>query len=245
MPLTSPPFYLDLGVQDWGQGIIGANTLQYSVRNPGSAAREVAVRLEITGPDGKPLQAAPVSVTIAPGKTVRQTATYDLAASGTHLLVLSAVEGSRLVAGQGRALPVAPLAEFQVYKSFYRDYATVRYQVNVQKQHLPLYRIEARLHPFGEDKVLAAKSADKLSAQSGEVRFLTRDLPNGQYAIEVAVLDRAGKSLLSQSLRFAQLIDTSVKDRMVTVRPSDNMLIVQGKPFFPSGSTRPRGRRCT
>jgi hypothetical protein len=235
IPADLTPFYLDLGVQDWGQGIIGKNALQFTVRNPGASARKVGVRLEVTGPDGKAQQLAPVAVTVAPGKTVKQTLGYDLKASGTHLLMLTALDGTRLAAAQGRGLPVAPLADFHIYKSFYRDYATVRYQLNVQKQYLPQYRVWANLHRYGEPEVLDVKGVDPTKTQSGELRFATDKLSQGQYEIKVAVLDRQGASLISQSLRFAQLRDPAVKNRMVTMRSSDNMLIVQGKPFFPIG----------
>ncbi|MGE5532579.1 MAG: sugar-binding protein [Bacteroidota bacterium] len=235
IPADLKPFYVDLGVQDWGNGIIGQNALQFTVRNPGASARKLDVKLEVTGPDGKAQQLAPVAVTIAPGKTVKQALNYDLKASGTHLLMLTAVEGSRLVAAQGRGLPVAPLAEFAIYKSFYRDYATVRYQLNVQKQYLPQYRVSANMHRYGERAGLDAKVVDPAKTQVGEIRFATDRLPLGQYEIELAILDRAGKSLISQSLRFGQLRDPAVTNRMVTIRPSDNMLIVSGKPFFPIG----------
>ncbi|MHB8994606.1 MAG: carbohydrate binding domain-containing protein [Armatimonadota bacterium] len=235
IPADLTPFYVDLGVEDWGQGIIGLNALQFTLRNSGQAARKVDVRLEVTGPDGKAQQLAPVSVSVAPGKIVKQSLAYDLTASGTHLLMLKALDGERLVAAQGRALPVAPLADFHIYKSFYRDYATFRYQLNVQKQHLPKYRVSASLQPFGTDKVLEVKAVDAPKTQSGELRFATDKLPQGQYEINVAVLDRDGKSLISDSLRFGQLRDPAVKNRMVTLRPSDHMLIVEGKPFFPIG----------
>lgn len=229
------PFYLDLGVQDWGQGIIGDNSLQLTVRNPDAAMRKVNLKLELTGPDGKPLPPLPFALTVGPGKTVKQSLPYHLTASGTHQFRLSAFEGSRLVAVQGRALPIAPLADFHIYSNVYRDFATVRYQLNIQKQHLPLYRVETVLQPFGSATVIADKRLDKLTATTGELRFPVDKLPNGQYQVAASVLDRSGKCLLSETLRFARLLDPAVKNRMVTLRPSDNMLIVQGKPFFPIG----------
>jgi hypothetical protein len=232
------PFYLDLGVQDWGQGIIGENTLRLTLRNPTATAHKLAATLEVTAPDGKTAASTPLSVQTAPGKSVHGTVTYDLPGGGTHLLSLSVMEGSRLVAVTGRSQPVAPLAELAIFKSFYRDHATVRYQLNVQKQRLPLYRIEARLHALDDPKVIETRVIDPPKSQTGYVSpalYAGERLPRGQYVVDVTVLDRQGKVLHSQSLRFAQLMDCSVRTRMVTVRPSDNMLIVAGKPFFPIG----------
>ena len=230
------PFYVDLGVQDWGQGIIGANVLQFSVRNVTSRMLDLSARLQLTGPDGAKWSAGgALPLQVAPGQTVRKTIGYELAKSGRHQLAVLVTEGERLVAATGRALPVAPLAEFQIYKSFYRDDAIVRYQLNVQPRHLAQYRLEARLHPYGETKVLAQQALDKLPASAGELNFATAALPAGQYAIDVTVSNQAKTPLYTQALRFPQVFDRSITDRMVTVRPSDNMLLVDGKPFFPIG----------
>jgi hypothetical protein len=232
------PFYVDLGVQDWGAGIIGENTLQFSLRNPTETAHKLSATLEVTGPDGTTVASQPQSMEIAAGKIAHGTVTYDMPAGGTHFLSLAVAEGTRLVAVTGRSLPVAPLAEFAIFRSFYRDHAPVRYQLNVQKQRLPSYRIEARLHALDDAKIIETRIIDPPKAQVGYVTpafYAGANLPRGQYVVDVTVLDRKGKTLASQSLRFAQLMDPAVKTRMVTVRPSDNMLIVNGKPFFPIG----------
>lgn len=230
------PFYVDLGVQDWGQGIIGSNALQFSVRNTGPRLRRLNAQLELVGPDGAKWSCGgAMPLDLAAGQTVRMPVDYQMTKAGKHRVAVLISEGERLVAATGRSLPVAPLAEFQIYKSFYRDDAVVRYQLNVQPKDLALYRLEATLHQSGDTKVLSQQAIDKLPAAAGEIRFVTDTLPNGQYVIDVTVLNRKKTALSTQALRFPQLIDKSVTDRMVTVRPSDNMLLVGGKPFFPIG----------
>lgn len=230
------PFYVDLGVQDWGQGIIGANKLQFSVRTTASRMRRLTARMELAGPDGAKWSCGGVMpLELAPGQTMRTPVEYELAKAGRHQLTVLVSEGERLVAAVGRSLPVAPLAEFQVYKSFYRDDAVVRYQLNVQPKDLKLYRIETKLHLSGDTQVLAQQALDKAPVQAGEITYQTGALPTGQYVIDVTVLNRQKTPLFTQALRFPQAIDKSITDRMASVRQSDNMLLVGDKPFFPIG----------
>lgn len=229
------PFYLDLGVQDWGQGIIGDNLLQCSVRNTESQVRRLTARLQITGPDGKMSTSPDIQLNLAPNQTSKQSLPYQLTQAGAHLLTLLVKDGERLVAATGRTLPVAQLAEFSIFKSFYHDDAVVRYQVNVQPRHLSAYHIDAHLHADGASQPLAVKNLATLKNAKGEIRFDTKTLPTGQYIIDVTVRDRQASQTLSKSLRFAQLVDRSLKTRLTTVRAGDNMLLINGKPFFPIG----------
>jgi hypothetical protein len=229
-------FYVDLGVQDWGQGIIGRNSLAYTVRNLTSASQPFTATLRASLADQEVASAKAVSPAVAPRGTWTKTLTYDLAKAGAHELNLQIADAhGRLLATTGRMITIAPLAEFMVFKSFYRDDAIVQYQVNVAVRDLPRYHLTAYLMPWGKDEVLARQTVQPLKQATGQIRFDTAKLPLGQYRLRVAAQDKAGQVLLEQTMRFAQLRDDTLKSRLTTIRKSDNMILVNGQPFFPLG----------
>ncbi|MEN6643162.1 MAG: sugar-binding protein [Armatimonadia bacterium] len=273
------PFYVELGVKDWGQGLIGANSLKATVRNTGDGPRNLTLKLHVPRykPSANEWDIEEPLGTVAPGQTVEREVKYVIPVAGNHPLTVQVLDGTRLVAVVGRAMGVSPVAEFSVFKSFYRDDVVVRYQVNVPKGELGKYRVRCQVSEVGkqggetaEAKATATAKAEgeataagrdaraphgdgngrrgtsprptagmiaekKVAGFVGELRFGTAGLPRGQYVVEAAILDKAGKVALAQTLQFAVLRDDSVKQRLVTIRQSDNMLIAQGKPIFPLG----------
>ena len=231
------PFYFELGVLDWGQGVVGSNTLTVAVRNTGDTERTARLRLHVPrhSPTASAYNIDHTLEPLAPGQSVEVQLNYILPIIGTHHLTLQAFDGEREVASTGRAMAISPLAEFGIFKSFYRDDAVVTYRVNVPEEELGRHTIRARLRRQDTDRFLGEKRTAALTKATGELRFDTGDLERGQYIIEAAILDADGGDLLSQTLHFPQLRDDSVTDRMITVRQSDNMLILEGEPHFPIG----------
>ncbi len=231
------PYLLTLGVPDWGQQILGGNTAAVRVTNDGKAPRNLTLRLTLTPPTEHP---RPVEVplgVVAPGSTATAKAPYQMFEAGDHALaveVLDAGDRNRVCAATGKRVSVAPLAEFEVFKSFYRDDVSIGYRVNAQAADLAKYRVRATLAPAGApDKPLATREVARLAGAQGEVRFDTAKLPVGEYTIRAEVLDRSGKSAAARDLHFPML-RRPVPRRLVEIDP-DNFLRVDGKRVFPIG----------
>ena len=133
------------------------------------------------------------------------------------------------------------IAEFSIFKSFYRPIVTVQWQMNVPADESGHYRLGALLRPEPTRDVLQRKTLPRLPGLQGTLTFDTTRLDVGRYAIDVSIADQDGRTVQEQTLLFPVLADPEVKTRLVTVRPSDNMLVVRssagaaGKPFFPLG----------
>jgi len=124
--------------------------------------------------------------------------------------------------------------EFAIFKSFYRPGVTVTYRATGETAPAGGLRLQATLHAEGATPALQTQTVTGLTA-SGQFTLPTDGLALGRYAIEVRVTDQEGKTIQEQTLLFPVLADPAVKSRLVSVRPSDHMLLVQGKPFFPLG----------
>lgn len=228
------PFAFDLLVADWGQGMLGSNAVRATVGNPGPQPRDVALSLAVTSADGRSRTCEASLPTLAPAAKRTTDLTYELSEEGRQYLMLAARErpGGRLIATVGRSLTVAPRADFSVFKSFYRDSVALRYRLNVPAAETRQYRLVVSLHQAAQARTLAERHLTP--AASGEVRFGTAALAVGQYELRAVLRGPKGEIALEKTLQFPQLRDPVVKSRLVTVR-EDNMLIVQGKPFFPIG----------
>ncbi|MCE5236862.1 hypothetical protein LLH23_00035 [bacterium] len=127
------------------------------------------------------------------------------------------------------------LVECSIFKSFYRPTVTIQWELKAPASQTGLYRLSASLRAEAARETLQQKSLARLPGAKGTLAFDTTSLPLGRYAVDVTVSDQGGKTVREQTLLFPVLADPQVKSRLVTVRPSDNMLIVQGKPFFALG----------
>lgn len=125
--------------------------------------------------------------------------------------------------------------EFSIFKSFYRSEVAIQWRTACSASEMTRWRLEATLRPEASSQTIQHKSLKRLSAPQGALRFDTSGLPQGRYAIDVSVWDAEGKIIGAQTLLFPILANPQIASRLVTVRASDNMLIVQGKPFFPLG----------
>jgi len=231
------PYLVTLGVQNWGAGILGGNTADVKVTNDGKAERDISLRLTVT----PPTEAARVTEVplgkIAPGSTKIGSIGYQLFEQGEHIInaeALDAAAGTKSCAATGKRMPVAPLAEFDVFKSFYRDDVAVRYQVNAQAKDLGKYSIAASLSAAAAGSpVLATKRLDKLAKGAGDVRFDTSKLDPGDYRVRVDVVDATGKSAAGKDLQFP-ILRTPAAGRIVDI-DSQNFIRVNGKRVFPVG----------
>ncbi len=125
--------------------------------------------------------------------------------------------------------------EFSIFKSFYRPDVTIQWRTACSASETARWRLEAILRREESSQALQHKSLRGLSAPQGVLRFDTSGLPLGRYAIDASMWDASGKIICAQTLLFPVLANPQITSRLVTVRASDNMLIVQGKPFFPLG----------
>ncbi len=231
------PFKLDVAVKDWGAGLIGHNGVKARVDNLARTAQNLKLTLAATDAEGKSESTGSMALPVPAGVNAEAALSYQLTREGSHFLSLTAadVKTGRLLAATGWTVTASALADFSILKSFYRDDVTVRYALNVSPQDLQRYRIALQLRSADGTKTLAAKSLDKITSGRGDIAFDTAQLPRGRYSITAVLRDATGQTLLDRTLQFAELRDLSVKARVVTVRPEDNMLIVEGKPFFTLG----------
>ena len=228
------PFDLELTVTDWGQGVLGSNSLRAVVGNPSATPRELTWAVAVTSADGRSRVSTAALPALAAGGKTEASLTYEVAHEGRQSLVLTVRErpGDRLVAAVGSSIAVAPLADLSVFKSFYRNDVALRYRLRIPEAAAARGRLDVDLRVVGQTRALATRTLTP--ALSGEVRFDTDALQAGQYELHAALLDPDGGVVLEKTLQFPQLRDPAVQSRLVTVR-DDNMLIVGGKPFFPIG----------
>lgn len=228
------PFAFELIVTDWGQGALGSNSLRATISNAGAAARELTLTATVTAPDGASRTSRTTLAALAPGATADAALTYEVAHEGRQSLLLSVRErsGDRLVAAVGSSIAVAPLADVSVFKSFYRGDVTLSYRLNIPEVAAARHRLRVDLRAVGQARALATRTLTP--TLSGEVRFDTGALPAGQYELHATLLGPEGGAAFEKTLQFPQLCDPAVQRRLVTVR-DDNMLVVDGKPFFPIG----------
>jgi hypothetical protein len=232
--LDFAPYLLTLGVTNWGSAILGGNAVEIKLTNDGPAARDLTARLTVTPPNESARASEAPLGKIAPGATMSAKLPYQMFEAGEHLLSLEVLDagGQRVCAATGKRVSVSPLAEFDVFKSFYRDDVAVKYQINAQPNDLARYRLQAEL--FGADtKPLATKRLDKLVKATGEVRFDTAKLGIGDYRVRMDVLGGSGKSLIGRDLVFP-ILRRPVAERLVSV-DAQNFLGVRGKRVFPVG----------
>lgn len=228
------PFALELTVTDWGQGMLGSNAVHAVVGNPSAAPRDLTLAVAVTSADGRSRTSTATLPALAAGGKAEASLTYEVAQQGRQSLVLTARErpGNRLIAAVGGSVAVAPVADFSVFKSLYRNDVTLGYGLNVPAVDAGRHRLNVRLHGAGDAGPLAER--ELIPAVSGEVRFDTDALPTGQYELHATLLGPDGGVAFEKRLQFPQLRDRAVRSPLVTVR-DDNMLIVEGKPFFPIG----------
>lgn len=230
------PFRTALAVKDWGQGLFGQNTLVADVTSLADTGQKLALRLTVTPPDEHPRTTTHDGLTVAAGETVTASVAYQFFQAGAHELLLAAVApGDRVIAAEGRMVDASALAEFAIYKSFYHDDVTVHYRVNVPDADLPRYGLRLTVQPTGSDESVATQEVAKLPARAGEARLETGGLERGRYVLRATLTDQDGQAVVTKDLQFAALRDPAVTSPLVTVRPEDNMLVVQGRPFFPLG----------
>jgi len=229
------PFMLQAAVTSWGRGAIGQNEVTCRLTNLTGKDCTAKPALEVTPPKEAPRTTEAAAITIPAGATVESKLVYQLFEQGKHVLQLTATDpAGRLLRAEGLTMDVTALADFMVFKSFYRDDAAVRYDIHASADMAAQSKIRAELRKDGSDEVLARQEVTPDASGSGRIRFDTAGLAMGDYTIAVAMVGADGQPLVQDDLRFAQLRDPAVTDRLVTVR-DDNMLIVEGKPFFPIG----------
>ncbi len=231
------PYLVTVGALSWGQAILGGNTAQVKVTNDGPADRDLSVRLTVTPPNEAPRPAEAALGKLAAGGSATPSLDYQLFEAGEHAVrveVLDAAAGGRVVAATGRRLSVSPLAEFSVFKSFYRDDVVVRYQVNAQAADLGKYRLQAGLFAAGGGAAALATMTVASPVQAvGEVRFETTTLAAGDYRVRVDLLDAGGQSLAGKDLEFPVLRQPGVA-RQVDI-DAQNFICANGRRLFPVG----------
>lgn len=230
------PFCLELAVTDWGQAFFGQNRVVAEITNRTPTGQMFDVQLRVTPPAEPARTTSRDGVTLAGGETAPVSVNYQLLQAGPHELLCMVVgPGKRLLAATGRMLDVSALAEFALHKSFYRDDLVLQYRVNLPETDLARYGLRLAVQPTWSEESVATRQVTSLPARVGQVRLDTGSLERGRYVLRASLVDAAGEPLVSTGLQFAALRDPEVNPRLVSVRPEDNMLIVQGQPFFPLG----------
>ncbi len=228
------PFMLQMAVTSWGRGAIGHNSASCKLTNQTGASSTVDLALEVKPPAEAPRVTKVPTITLAPEASAEAEPVYQLFEQGRHELTLTATDaGGRLRRAEGLTVDVTALADFMVFKSFYRDDVTVTYTIHAAADLAARCKVRAAMRREGSTEVLAQSELSP-DATGGEMSFDTSALPLGDYEIDAALQGPDGEDLVSDTLRFSQLRDPVVGDRVVTVR-DDNMLLVEGKPFFPLG----------
>jgi len=172
------PFRTALTVKDWGQGSFGQNTLTAEVTNLSDTGQKLDLRLTVASPGENPRATTQKGLTLAAGETVSGSIAYQF----FHELTLSAVApGDRVVAAESRLVDVSALAEFAVFKSYYRDDVKVQYRLNVQDADLPRYGLRLSIHPAWSEEAVATREVADLPERTGEVRLDTTGLERGRY----------------------------------------------------------------
>ncbi|MEN6305677.1 MAG: sugar-binding protein, partial [Armatimonadia bacterium] len=90
------PFYVELGVKDWGQGLIGANSLKATVRNTGDGPRNLTLKLHVPRykPSANEWDIEEPLGTVAPGQTVEREVKYVIPVAGNHPLTVQVLDGT-------------------------------------------------------------------------------------------------------------------------------------------------------
>jgi hypothetical protein len=230
------PFLLDLTVTDWGQAISGANSLRWTLTNPGPGGLELAATLQVQSPDEAPRVQQQDLAPVAAAQTRSATMPYQFFQHGLHRLLLTVRQrgSGRLLAAVGRNLPVAPLADLMVFKSQYRPDVALRYRLNIPPERLGQMRLTVTLQPLEQPQTLSEQRLAPPPALEGEVRFDTASLAAGQYRLHCALSEGEGPAQLKETLVFPVLRPAGAVQPLVTMR-EDNMLVVEGRPFFPLG----------
>ena len=202
------------------------------ITNPGKAGRELTVNLEVS-PGNTPTTE---SVTVAAGATATVKLPFQMLEGGAYEMALRVVDRAtgKVIAAAGTTKTIAAPAEFAIHKSFYRDHVAVRYVLHVAPEDLGKYAVQAELRSSGGSTRLATRRVKKLTGSSGELRLGTRFVPVGKYEIQATLVRADGTVAVKDALQFVQARDPKVASRLVTVR-DDNVLIVEGKAFFPIG----------
>jgi len=233
------PYMVNVMVADWGDAVEGTNTVKCRVINGSDAARAISLQLKVDPPDERPRVITSDLGALAPGSTTQAAITYQAFESGVHKLTLAAVDGSlpaerRTVSSTEALLDVGAGAQFAIFKSFYRDHATITYRAHVADADLESCHVRVTLRASASDAALRSAQTEALSARQGALRLQTAGIPRGQYEVHASLIGADGETLSSDVLQFVQARDDGVEQRPVSVR-DDNMLIAQGKPFFPIG----------
>ncbi|NPV46427.1 MAG: hypothetical protein HPY69_05695 [Armatimonadetes bacterium] len=230
------PFRLDLAVQDWGQKFFGQNTLVAEITNRTPTGQMFDVQLRVTPPSEHPRTTSRDSVTLAAGESAPVSVAYQLLQAGPHELLCTVVgPEKRVLAAEGRMVDVSALAEFMIHKSFYRDDLVLQYQISVPDNDLARYGLRLAVRPTWTEETVVTRELMPIAARVGHVPVDTTGLERGRYVLRAGLVGAEGEPLVSTDLRFAVLRDPAVNSRLVDVRAEDNMLIVQGQPFFPLG----------
>ena len=166
-----------------------------------------------------------------------------------HLL-MGVVTMRALLAGpavpNGSLRAAEPLVDFSIFKSFYRAEVTVRWEPQVPADQMAHYRLARSSTPptSGRWGPCSGRASQLRCAARGSLGFNTTPLPGGRYAIDMQLIGPDDRIAHARGPVLPLLDDPQVKSRLVTVRPSDNMLTSRsGKPFFPIGIYESPGHR--
>lgn len=122
--------------------------------------------------------------------------------------------------------------------SFYRSDAVLAATFDGDTEELAKYSIRVQLTPVGGDNVVAQWTCDRISEET-KVSMDISGLPAGYYTCRVEVVDiGSGDVLALRELPLGILGGDSKRPRRVDIR-DDNVLLVNGEPFFPIGIYSP------
>ncbi len=228
------PFLLPLVVEKNVQAFAGENELAVKLANAAAAPRRVSLELIVAEGTGDPRTVRSEPVSLAPGVEKTVALKYSIAQAGLTTLTVRAVEAEtgRLLAAAMRKVELPPLAEFVLMESYYRNDALLRVKLNARKPSG--YALNAELHPPTPAATTPVATARRFTQSILDVTFDVSKLPAGDYVLKAAVVGPDGKPAAGESLPFARLRAPGSKPGRVSIR-EDNMLLVDGKPFFPIG----------
>jgi len=154
---------------------------------------------------------------------LREPGEYRLVALGHAYARAHGADVGHLVWSSERVVECKPLAHATVFESFYRDQVKVRVIAGQQARKCRL-RLEPADDPRQQEHAL----------QPGEhfSSFEVGDLQPGAYEVVAEFEDASGKVGQTEHLAFFRSRAPAFKNPGVDIR-EDNMLLVEGKPFFP------------
>jgi hypothetical protein len=228
------PFLVSLALDRKLEVFSGENVLGAKVANASTSPRNIILEMMVAPEGGelKAIKGEPIALAPQAEKAVQLKYVVDrVGATALTLRALDAGTG-RLVAATRRTVEMPPLAEFFLFESYYRGDTVLRAKLNVRSA--AGYGLTADLRSENGAETTSIVKEAAFAGNTMDVPFNVSKLGVGEYVVRAAVVAPQGTAPISEELRFRRLRPPGSSPGRVSIR-DDNMLLVDGKPFFPLG----------